>query len=55
MQKIAESFDIKNAKQTIDEMLDIKHTLLPKLATQYDMKKWCNLVLESTKDILKNR
>ncbi|PHQ64677.1 MAG: hypothetical protein COB99_08385 [Sulfurimonas sp.] len=52
VQKIAESFDIKNAKQTMEEMLDVKHTLLPKLATQYDMKKWANVVLESTKYVL---
>lgn len=54
IQKIATSFDIKNSREMIEKMLEVKHTLLSDLAKQYDMKEWYETIISSTNYALKN-
>lgn len=50
--KIAKEFGIKNSKETMELMLDLKQTRLSILANEYDMKEWGNEILESTCRVL---
>lgn len=54
IQKIATSFDIKNSREMIEKMFEVKHTLLSDLAKQYDMKEWYETIISSTNYVLKN-
>lgn len=51
--KIATTFDIQNSSEMIEQMIEIKNTLLFDLAKQYDMKEWSETIINSTKDVLK--
>lgn len=50
--KIADDFSIGGAKQMIELMLDIKHTTLKELSSEYDLKEWYEDILSSTQKIL---
>ena len=52
--KIATAFGIKHSSEMIEQMLDIKHSLLSDLAGQYDMKEWYNTIISSTEYALKD-
>jgi len=54
IEKIANTFGIKNSREMIEQMLDIKYSLLSNLAKQYDMKEWYNIVISSTEYVLKD-
>ena len=49
--KIADNFGIKNASETIEEMVELKHSYLHELSREYDMKEWYADILESTKSL----
>ncbi len=53
IEKIATTFGIKNSGEIIEQMLDVKDTLLSDLAKQYDMKEWYDIIISSTKHVLK--
>ena len=50
---IAISFGIKKSNEMIEQMMDVKATLLADLASQYGMKEWYERVVDSTRDILR--
>ena len=52
IQKIADTYGIKNSALVIEEMIDTKYTLLSQLCTQYDMKEWYKHIITSTKSVL---
>jgi len=53
IEKIATTFGIKNSSEIIEQMLDVKDTLLSDLAKQYDMEEWYDTIITSTKHVLK--
>ncbi len=53
IQKIATTFDIKNSSEMIEQMIEIKYTLLSDLAKQYDMREWSDTIISSTKSVLR--
>jgi len=46
--KMAQEYNIKNAASMIEEMLEIKHSFLKELATQYGVLSWYEQVLHKT-------
>ena len=48
IKKIADTFRIKGSDEMIEQMMDLKHSLLDDLATQYDMKEWYSQIIKST-------
>ena len=53
IQKIADTFRIKNSHEMIEQMIDLKHTFLSDLANQYDMKEWYESIMSATKYVLR--
>ncbi len=54
IEKVATTFGIKNYSEMIEQMIDVKHTLLSDLAKQYDMREWYNTIISSTEYALKD-
>ena len=50
--KIADDFGIDGAKETIELMLDLKHSSLKELSSEYDLKEWYGDIIDATKKIL---
>ena len=44
----AQEFGFKNTKQTIEQILEAKHTYLATLSSEYDIKRWYEKMLSST-------
>ncbi|MDF1877806.1 HipA domain-containing protein [Sulfurimonas sp. SAG-AH-194-L11] len=54
IKEIANAFSIKGSDEMIEQMMDIKHSLLPDLAIQYEMKEWYEQIVNSTDYVLKD-
>ena len=52
IEQIALKFGISDAKEILENMINLKYTLLPLLAKEYEMREWGITVVDSTKGIL---
>lgn len=54
IQMIANEHRINNPLNMVDEMIEVKNTLLYDLSIQYDLEDWYNEIIDNTKNILLN-